>query len=136
MSLVSDLKRDEGLRLKPYRCSAGKLTIGYGRNLEDVGITQAEAEAMLMADIKAARRELDRVLPWWRNLSAVRQDALVNMAFNLGITRLLGFKNALAAMQAYDFDRAADEMLDSRWAAQVGDRAKRLAHMMRAGRRP
>ena len=137
--LRAELVRDEGLRLRPYRCSAGALTIGVGRNLDDRGITRAEALAMLDADIGAACDDLDRRAPWWRGLPAPARRGLANMAFNLGWPRLSGFRSMLAALEAGDWDRAADEALDSRWAAQVGDRAQRVAALFRAngaGRRP
>ena len=108
----ADLEREliavEGLKLKPYRCTAGKLSIGIGRNLEDRGITEAEARVMFRTDVDAIERELDRAIPWWRSLSAGRRRALINMGF-MGVPRLLGFKNMLAALQAGESDRAAAE---------------------------
>lgn len=124
---------DEGLRLKPYRCPAGKLTIGVGRNLTDKGISKAEAYIMLQNDMDEVEDALDRILPWWRGLSEGRQQALLNMCFNLGINGLLGFRRMLAALQGGDYMAAADEMLASKWAAQVGDRAQRIAKMTREG---
>jgi len=128
-----ELVRDEGLRLKPYRCTAGRLTIGVGRNLDDVGITAEEADYLLENDLGRAMADLDRALPWWRGLSEARQRALVNMAFNVGLSRLLGFKAMLAALQRGDWNEAAAEALASRWADQVGARAVRIAEMMREG---
>lgn len=132
-ALIKELTRDEGLRLKPYTDTVGKLTIGVGRNLSDVGISIAEANAMLLADIRRAEVDLDRNLPWWRHLSEKRQRVLTNMCFNMGITRLLKFERMLAAINAGKFEDAALEMLRSKWAGQVGDRAKRLAAMMEEG---
>jgi lysozyme len=131
--LIRELTRDEGLRLKPYRCSAGKLTIGIGRNLDDVGISHGEAEIMLRNDIARAEADLDRDLPWWKTLDEVRRRVLVNMAFNLGIRGLLGFKNTLELVRTGRYLDAAQHMLDSKWAKQVGPRAVRLATMMRDG---
>lgn len=131
--LTAQLLADEGLRLKPYKCTAGKTTIGVGRNLDDVGITRAEAMAMLDNDIDNCARDLDRALPWWRDMDDARRNVLLNMCFNLGIRRLLGFKNTLSLMQAKRYDAAAAAMLDSRWADQVGMRAARLARTMRTG---
>jgi lysozyme len=131
--LIRELTRDEGLRLKPYRCSAGKLTIGIGRNLDDVGISHGEAEIMLRNDISRAEADLDRDLPWWKTLDEVRRRVLVNMAFNLGIRGLLGFKNTLELVRTGRYLDAAQHMLDSKWAKQVGPRAVRLATMMRDG---
>lgn len=128
------LKIDEGLRLKPYYCTAGALTIGYGRNLDAVGITEAEADIMLRADVEVAERAAEALVgDAWSSLSPTRQAVVINMAFNLGQTRLAAFKNFMAALRAADYDTAADEMLDSRWARQVGDRATRLSEVMRSG---
>ncbi len=124
--VVADLKRDEGLRLKPYRCSAGKLSIGYGRNLDDVGVSEFEAECMLQRDINRAVSLLDHGLSWWRNLPELQQRGLINMAFNLG-SRLMGFQKMLAALEAGDGQRASIECLSSRYAKQVGARAERVA---------
>lgn len=134
--LRAELVRDEGLRLRPYRCTAGALTIGVGRNLDDRGISRAEALAMLDADLEAVEGELDRRAPWWRGLPAPARRGLANMAFNLGWPRLAGFRRMLAALEAGEWDRAADEALDSRWAAQVGDRARRVAKLFSGGQWP
>lgn len=133
MTLQEQLIRDEGLRLKPYRDTVGKLTIGVGRNLEDVGISHEEAMLLLDHDIARAEAEVNAHLPWSRQLGEPRRAVLVNMAFNLGIGGLLQFRRALAAMQRGDYDLAAREMLDSKWAEQVGARATRLARQMREG---
>jgi len=131
--LINDLKRDEGVRLKPYRCTAGKLTIGVGRNIEDMGITEDEADLLLETDIKRVEAELDGALPWWRDLSDRRQEALLNMGFNMGIPRLMTFRNMLAALESGSFGRAAAEALNSKWARQVGARAERIAAQLREG---
>lgn len=131
--LLQDLKRDEGVVLKPYRDTVGKLSIGIGRNLDDVGITEDEALILAKHDVFKVIGQLDQRIPWWRTLSEPRQRALANMAFNLGINGLLGFKLALSALQADQFSVAADELLRSRWAQQVGDRAKRIADLIRQG---
>ncbi len=130
--ITSDLKRDEGLRLKPYCDSVGKLTVGWGRNLDDVGISEIEAEFLLDHDIRRAFTDLDRTLPWWRGLPAPWQRGLINMTFNLGLPRLRGFKKMLAALEAGDGERAAIEALDSKWAGQVGDRAQPIAALYRS----
>jgi len=132
-ALLRELVRDEGLRLKPYRCTAGKLTIGVGRNLEDRGITAEEADFLLLNDVKRFSAELDERLPWWKGLDPVRRRVILNMAFNLGVDGLLAFKNTLAAVKAKDWSKASAGMLSSRWASQVGLRADRLAKMMRTG---
>jgi lysozyme len=132
--LQKQLVLHEGVRLKPYRCTAGRLTIGIGRNLDDVGISQDEALLLLRNDIARALSAVRAELPWFDRLDNIRQRVLVDMCFNLGIDGLLAFKQTLAAVASGDYDRAATEMLSSRWAAQVGERARRLARMMRTGK--
>lgn len=133
--LASDLRRDEGLRLKPYHDSVGLLTIGYGRNLDDRGISMSEAETLLANDITEAIANLDNRWPWWSAMPAPARLALANMAFNLGIGRLGKFKRMIRALEAGDFNTGALEALDSRWAAQVGARAQRIATLFRAAER-
>ena len=133
MNLTEWLTLDEGLRLKPYTCTAGKLTIGIGRNIEDNGITVEEAEMMLENDIQSISAELFRRFPWVLELDDARKDALVNMAFNMGVPRLAQFSKMSKAINEMDFESAADEALDSRWARQVGARAERIAHVLRHG---
>lgn len=123
----------EGLRLKPYTCPAGKLTIGYGHNLDDNGITQEVAEILLKTDLAYARMEVTAKLSYIGKLSEARQFVLVDMCFNMGITRLMTFKKMLAALERGDYKTAAKEMLDSRWAFQVKTRAVKLAEMMKTG---
>lgn len=132
-TLEQMLIRHEGLKLKPYRCSKGKLTIGVGHNLDDNGITQEIAMVILRHDISTATADLLRAYPWAKNLSASRRDALINMVFNMGLPRFSTFKKMLAALKAGDYVRAHDEMLDSKWAAQVGDRALELAMIIKKG---
>ncbi|MBN3500929.1 glycoside hydrolase family protein [Burkholderia cenocepacia] len=131
-ALMAELTRDEGRRLKPYLDTVGKTTIGVGRNLTDVGISDAECDTLLSNDIDRTVAWLDRSLSWWRQLDPVRQRVVINMAFNMQ-GGLLTFTNTLAAMKRGDYAAAADGMLASKWAGQVGARATRLASMMRSG---
>ena len=132
--IKAQLVRHEGLRLKPYRCTAGKLTIGIGRNLDDRGISQKEAYAMLERDIQDCEQWLiDEIPEVYNKLDEVRQAVLLNMCFNLGIKGLLGFKNTLDFIGAGDWERAANNMLASKWAKQVGLRAIELSELMRKG---
>lgn len=151
--LRSELIRDEALRLKVYHCTAGKLSIAVGRNLDDVGIrphevralgitksgviargvTRAQAMFLLDSDIDTVEAQLDHDLPWWRKLDGVRQRVLLNMTFNLGIKGMLGFRNTLGMIQRGDYVAAARGMKASRWHSQVGDRAVRLEAMMATG---
>ena len=132
-TLIGQLQRHEGVRLKPYRDTVGKLTIGVGRNLDDVGISEEESDMLLSNDIAAAGDDLARVFPWFRTLDSVRQAALVNLRFNLGLRRLLTFEKALRAMADGQYGVAAVEFLDSKWAAQVGIRAVELCVQIRTG---
>lgn len=135
-AMVRQLRLHEGERLKPYRCTAGKLTIGVGRNLEDRGISSEESAMLLANDIGNEERELLRALPWVARLDEVRQRVLLDMAFNLGLVGLLAFKRTLAAIEAGEYQQAATMMLDSKWAKQVGQRAERLSRMMATGKTP
>ena len=133
--IKEQLVRHEGLRLKPYRCTAGKLTIGIGRNLDDCGITQSEAYVMLINDIMNCEKQLQAKIPdIYNGLDEVRKSVLLNMCFNLGISGLLGFKNTLEFIKVGDWERAANNMLVSRWAKQVGRRAIELSELMRKGK--
>lgn len=134
---MTDLEKQlilhEGKRSKPYRDSVGKLTIGIGRNLDDSGLSDSEILYLFHNDILRVSMELEGAFPWFVRLSEHRQHALIDMTFNLGLSRLLGFKRFLTAMAAGDFNRASVEMLDSKWAGQVGLRAQTLATMMVEG---
>jgi lysozyme len=145
--LVADLKRDEGLRLAAYPdpISRGEpWTIGYGHAGGDVTAdtiwTLEQAEEALIEDIRRHNDELDRALPWVRDLDPARRRVLQNMAFNLGVGQpggkkgLLGFKNTLGMIERGEYGAAADAMLKSLWASQVKSRAVRLAETMRTGR--
>ena len=133
MSLEAKLiKKHEGLRLKPYECTAGKITIGYGRNLDDVGITQAEAHDMLELDISRTKAWLSK-FDWWDDLGYIRQAVLIDMGYNLGEARFKSFKKMIAAIAVGDYFEASQQMIESRWALQVHGRAVTLSNMMRDG---
>lgn len=131
--IVAELiKKHEGLKLKPYKCTAGKLTIGYGRNIEDNGITENEAEMLLATDIQNAFFECSK-FSFWNKLNDFRKAVLIDMCFNLGINRLKQFKKMLSALEREDYSSSASEMLDSTWARQVKSRALDLSEIMRKG---
>lgn len=132
--LKSQIIKHEGMRLFPYKDTVDKLTIGVGRNLDDRGISTTEALYLLANDLKIAERDARSLIPSFQFLDDVRQRVLVDMSFNLGLYRLGKFKRMLAAVAERDYAQAAIEMLDSKWADQVGKRAKRLARMMATGR--
>jgi lysozyme len=127
--LLASIKQHEGLRLTPYEDPMGILTVGYGHNLEQ-DITRADAEVMLISDIQKAIKELDRAFKGWKDHSETRQNVLIEMMFNMGATRLAGFLQFWAALRNKDYPQAAKEMIDSRWAKQVGQRAVTLAARM------
>ena len=125
---------EEGVRRYPYVDTNGQLTIGVGHNLTAKGVSQHIVEEMLDEDIADAVKDLDRQLPWWRQLNEARQIVMADMCFNIGIGGLLQFKKFLAAMEAGRFEDAAKEMQDSRWSHQVGNRARRLFLMVQTGK--
>lgn len=131
--LIQELKRDEGVVLTLYKCSAGKNTIGVGRNVDDRGITDDESDYLLSNDIDLCVKELEGTFPWFQTLSDTRQRVMVNMCFNLGLSRLMGFRKFLAAMEAGEWETAGVEMLDSKWARQVGPRSTRLRDLVLEG---
>lgn len=126
------IKKHEGLRLKPYKCTAGKLTIGYGRNIEDNGISAYEADMLLNDDIQNCYAQCIK-FPFWNKLNEVRQAVLLDMCYNLGFARLNGFKKMLKALGRLDYKTAAKEMLDSKWARDVKSRSTELAELMMSG---
>ena len=131
--LVDMLKKHEGVRLFPYRDTVGKLTIGIGRNLDDSGISMDEAELLLTNDIHHFQGGLRRTYPWFNLLLAARQDAVTDLAFNVGITGFSKFEATIAAIKRADYAGASRHMLASKWAAQVGSRATDLATMLETG---
>jgi len=131
--LEAQLHLHEGSRRFPYRDTVGKLTIGVGRNLDDRGLSDDEISYLLQNDIRLVQEDLDRSLPWWRQMDEVRQRVLADMCFNLGISRLLLFRNTLKAMKEGDYELAASGMRNSLWFKQVGGRAIRLVKMMETG---
>lgn len=134
--LVKQLRRHEGVRTHAYKCSENKITVGVGRNLDEnggIGLSQDEIDYLLKNDIERCRYELD-TFSWFSDLDSVRQDAMINLCFNLGMTRLLSFRKAMAAMAIGDYTTAANEFMDSKWATQVGSRADEVTEMIRNGR--
>lgn len=136
MTLEEMVKAHEGLRLLPYLDTEDKLTIGYGRNLEDVGVSISEAEQMLANDLSNARKGADVAFPWFKALDPVRQDVIVMMSFNMGISKLSDFHQMIQAIKAGNYLEAAEEMRDSLWARQVRNRSIVLCGMMRSGKYP
>ena len=131
--LLEQIERHEGLELKPYRCTSEKLTIGIGRNLEDVGISKEEAYMLLENDVKTVQQQIETYMPWASSLNTARHAALTNFVFNVGIGTALKFENAMAALKASDFDIAAEQLLDSRWANQVGQRSTEISRQIKTG---
>ena len=135
--LTKELRRDEGVVPFAYQDHLGYWTIGVGRLIDKKkggGLTDAEIDFLLSNDIDRFEKQIIDALSWYSRLDDVRQRVLVNMAFNLGIGGLLGFKNTLAMIERGDYAGAAKGMLNSKWAMQVGERAKRLATMMETGK--
>ena len=133
--LVEMLRQHEGVRYKVYMCSEGYETIGVGRNISEggLGLSKDEVDFLLVNDIKRVQDELTRSFPWFLDLNEARRDAMVDICFNLGLTRLRSFVNALEAMSYGQYEIAANEFMDSRWSQQVGDRAVEVTDMIRSG---
>ena len=129
------LKRHEGVKSHVYLCSAGYETIGVGRNISKsgMGLSEDEVNYLLENDIERVIKELSSEYPWFKDLDDVRKDAMIDISFNLGATRLRGFKRALAAMEVADYKMAAKEFLDSKWSRDVKGRATELCYMIEMG---
>tara|TARA_R100001244_G_scaffold38310_1_gene34722 strand:+ start:167 stop:589 length:423 start_codon:yes stop_codon:yes gene_type:complete len=134
--LIEMLKVHEGVETYAYKCSENKITIGVGRNVDKaggLGLSDDEVDYLLQNDIDRVISELKSEYDWFSDLDDIRQDAMIDISFNLGQTRLRSFKKALSAMSEGDWDNAADQFMDSRWSDQVGIRAKNLTNMIRSG---
>jgi len=133
--LIEMLKRHEGVRSTVYLCSAGYETIGVGRNISanGLGLSDDEVDYLLQNDIERVIKELSAEYRWFNSLDDVRKDAMIDISFNLGATRLRGFRRALAAMEVADYTTAAKEFLDSKWSRDVKGRSHELAHMIETG---
>jgi lysozyme len=133
--LLEMLKRHEGVKSHVYLCSAGYETIGVGRNISKsgMGLSDDEVDYLLENDIVRVIKELSSEYPWFRGLDDVRKDAMIDISFNLGATRLRGFKRALAAMDVANYKTASLEFLDSKWSRDVKGRSTELAYMIEMG---
>ena len=147
MSLRDDLKRDEGVRCEPYKCPAGRWTVGCGHNMDAIplpddmalrlmhtgSITDEDVTNLLDADIKRSLRDCRALYEGFEDFSVARQDALANFVFNLGMGKAEQFVMTNAAIEREDWDEAARCILDSKWAGQVGERAQRIAKALKEG---
>jgi len=133
LKLRDSIKKHERFRKYPYTDTTGHISIGYGRNLTSIGISETEAEIMLNDDIVNATAELYRFLPVSQTLDDVRKAILIEMSFNMGIENLLQFRKMIEALKQNDFKAASTAMLDSEWANQVHARAHDLAYSMETG---
>jgi len=136
---------DEGMKEFPYfdccgkafrlcKCpNQGKLSIGVGRNLEDVGLSENECIGLELNDVKRVTASLDRVFPWFAKLNTPRRIVIVSMAFNMGVEGLKQFQKMIKSIESGDFESAGNQMLASQWAAQVKTRAVKLANLMKTG---
>jgi len=132
MDLAEQLTRDEGKRNFLYVDSVGKTSGGVGHNFTDLGLSDAAIAFILAEDIARVQKQL-APFPWFQGLDEIRQGAVTNIAFNIGIGDLLHFPSALHYLSIKDYPNAAAAFLDSVWAKQVGDRAQRLARQLTEG---
>jgi lysozyme len=134
--IVEMLRKHEGVETHAYKCTANKTTIGVGRNVDPdggIGLSNDEIDFILANDVRRVNTELLDTFKWYKSLDAPRKDALMDMCFNMGLPRLKQFKKSLAALAKADYELAAAEFLDSRWARQVGNRAITVTDMIRSG---
>lgn len=124
-TLINFIKRSEDCSLKPYKCPAGYLTIGYGRNLETNGISQAEADSLLQNDLARVMEEV-KSIDGFSKFDSIVKICLTDMTFNMGISRLKKFKKMLSAFKNEQYVKALIELIDSKWFTDVGIRAKRI----------
>lgn len=131
--LISLIKLHEGIKLLPYIDTVGKTTIGVGRNLTDIGISNDEAMMLLNNDINKAEIELAH-FTWFTQLDTVRQGVLIELCFNIGLTSLLKFTQTIQAIESKDYNSAAMHLLNSKWASQVGTgRSENMANRLKTG---
>lgn len=126
-------RKHEGLSLKPYKCTANRTTIGYGRNVQDNGITLDEAEHMLETDCTRAWNDAQTLFPKIKTYTENRQLALADMSFNLGLTKLSKFVRMRNAIENGDWNKAAKCAQESLWYKQVGNRSKWVVEQLRNG---
>ena len=127
------ITKHEGIEYKLYTCTSQKTSIGVGRNLDDRGISHETAMQMLDEDIDICINELQQTVSYWDDLPEKVQEALINLCFNMGISRLMAFKKTFGFLREGMYEKAADELLESRYANQVGQRAIDVANMIREG---
>lgn len=136
---IEQLKKHEGLRLKVYDCPAGKKTIGYGRNLEDRGITEDEANQLLLNDVNQINIDLKVMFPprfWFefKQFPDYIQSIFINMAYQMGIDGFFKFRKTIQLVIEKNYEKASLEMLNSKWAKQTPNRAKELSNLMKGGK--
>lgn len=132
-TFLNRIKTHEGFRSKPYLCSKGKLTIGFGRNLESKGLSQKEAETLLLNDVDEAVNALEKEFDFFKSLNQTRQEVLTEMCFNLGLAGLKKFQKMIQALDEKNYVLASQEMMKSAWATQVKKRAQTLSQLMKTG---
>jgi len=128
------IKLHEGFKQHPYKCTAGKLTIGYGLNLEDRGINKNEAEYILFNIVDEIIPKLRDFIKNFYALDHIRQAVLIDMVYNLGFTGFLKFKSMIKLIEEGEYEKAAEEMLNSKWAEQVPNRARELSIIFKTGK--
>tara|TARA_R110001606_G_scaffold375581_1_gene533946 strand:+ start:47 stop:466 length:420 start_codon:yes stop_codon:yes gene_type:complete len=137
MSIIIEmLRKHEGVETHAYKCTANKTTIGVGRNIDPnggIGLSDSEVNYLLSNDVKRVNQELLSAFSWYKTVAPARKDAMMDICFNIGLPRLKNFKKALAAMASGDYQTAAIEFLDSKWAKQVGQRAITVTDIIRSG---
>ena len=132
MNILKDIKRHEGFRSKVYQCTEGYDTIGYGFAIKDLILDEDIAEEILIRKLERLKRNANSRFKWLEDMPVVVQEVVLNMCYQLGVTGVSKFKKALKAMEDGDWEKAADEMLDSKWAKQTPGRAKEMSDIIRS----
>ncbi len=130
------IQRHEGFSRWVYKDTVGKWTIGIGRNVDKnggPGITEDEALFLLSNDLQSINTEATQAFPWFSSLNDARQAAIIDMIYNIGMAGFQRFKQTISFLAQGNYPAAADEMLKSTWAVQVGARATELAGIIRTG---
>ena len=131
MALIDDLKKHEGFRSKPYRCSEDVLTIGWGFAIKDLVLDEDVAEIILKRKLKELQKKIASKFDWFDDSPQEVKDVVTNMVYQLGLSGFSLFKQTIYYLETEQYEEAADEMLDSLWAKQTPNRAKVLSDIIR-----
>lgn len=131
MSLIDEIKLHEGFRSKPYKCTEGYLTIGYGQRLDYIEVDEETAEKWLMEKVDKIKNKLDLKFSWYSKAPQEVQDIVVNMSYQMGVSGFSKFKKTIKYLEQGLYHKASSEMLDSLWSRQTPERSKELSERLK-----